>query len=78
LRELDKVRVNQIKNKRIKNISIITIMFKRLIISNRFFIRGSRDLFKKTTGSTPTGTSSGSFPYKFGGIANHPSNDAGI
>ena len=58
--------------------NVITIMFKRLIISNRFFIRGSRDLLKKTTGSSPTGTTLSPFPYKFGGIDNFPSNDAGI
>jgi hypothetical protein len=58
-------------------------MFRKLIVSNRFFIRSIRDLFKNTTTPTsPSGkpgpTSTDPFPYKFGGVENYPSHEPSI
>jgi hypothetical protein len=54
-------------------------MLKILIANNIFFVRASRDLFKKGNDATPTGpTSSIVFPYKFGGVDNYPANEMGI
>jgi hypothetical protein len=58
-------------------------MFKRLIVTNRFFIRGSRDIFKNTTTTTPSSGPSGSnsnlqFPYKIGGVEHYPSHELNI
>lgn len=43
-------------------------MFKQILISNAFFVRSSRDLFKKDSGNTTTGGLI--FPYRLGGVDN--------
>ena len=57
-------------------------MFRKLIATNRYFVRGPRDLFTNTNTTTPSKGSSGptsqSFPYKFGGVENYPSHELNI
>lgn len=47
---------------------IIIIMFRKLITKNVYFVRGSRELFKKDSGPI---IKSGVFPYKIGGVSNY-------
>ena len=50
-------------------------MLRKLITKNLYFVRGSRELFKKDSGPTIT---SGAFPYKFGGVSNYLPNEGNV
>lgn len=54
---------------------IIIIMLRKLITKNAYFVRGSRELFKKGSGPSIT---SGVFPYKVGGVSNYLPNEVNI
>ena len=54
---------------------IIIIMLRKLIIKNAYFVRGSRELFKKGSGPTIT---SGVFPYKVGGVSHYLPNEGKV
>lgn len=50
-------------------------MLRKLITKNVYFVRGSRELFKKSSGPTIT---TGVFPYKFGGVSNYLPNEGKV
>lgn len=47
---------------------IIIIMLRKLITKNAYFVRESRELFKKDSGPIIT---NGIFPYKLGGVSSY-------